>query len=138
MAVSRDDSSIAIGFGKTVVICDVSATRCDTSDLTDREVREQVINYSQDSNHVVVAYRYASDNLVNCKSWKVSASPSSEKSRYVGIWKKVSLSLSSSKHCFNGSTPLTMSRAKLEILDCARSSTTISEGMQSWRPTRRT
>ncbi|KAM0716768.1 hypothetical protein Q7P37_008213 [Cladosporium fusiforme] len=89
MAVSPDDSSVAVGFGKAIVVCDLNAATCgETYDLTRDGVRDQVINFSRDSTRVVVASRMSFDGSVYCNTWEKSASPNSGKRVQIDKWKK--------------------------------------------------
>lgn len=90
MAVSPDDRSVAIGFGKSVAVCDVrNAKWIDKQNLTKEEVWEQVVNFSHDSSRVVVAYRYGSQGSVSCSTWMLSTPHDSRSNAQIGNWKKV-------------------------------------------------
>lgn len=90
MAVSPDDRSVAIGFGKSVAVCDVrSATWTSKHTLTGEDVWEQVINFSHDSRRVVVAYRSGSQGSVSCTTWETSAPQDSRSNVQIGNWRKV-------------------------------------------------
>lgn len=91
MAVSPDDSSIAIGFGNVVVTCNANVTSYTSKHpLTSEEVWDQVINFSRDSSRIVVAYRYGTKGHVYCSTWKTSGSTKAATHAWVGSWRKVS------------------------------------------------